>query len=138
MRSNFCIFRKMQKLLRMLGYPEYSLIFQDADIRTNLIRLLNQYAEYADSLGLKALVIFIPRNRHDTQSASHYLEQSRSELHPDLLIGDVGAKKRVDWIKFNQQEEDGDRICHPSTYGYKTIAEYIAEFMRAEKVWPVQ
>ena len=136
--SNYLFYWKTQKLLRVLRYPEYSLIFQDEDIRTNLIRLLNQYAEYADSLGLKAVVIFIPRNRHDTQSASHYLEQSRSEFHPDLLIGDVGAKKRVDWIKFNQQEEDGDKICHPSTYGYKTIAEYIAEFMRAEKVWPVQ
>jgi len=136
--SNYFIYWKTQKLLRVLRYPEYSLIFQDENIRTNLIRLLNRYAEYANSLDFKAVVIFIPRNRHDTQSASRYLHQSRSELHPNLLIGDVGAKKWVDWIKFNLQEEDGAKLCHPSTYGYQTIAEYIAEFMRAEKVWPVQ
>jgi len=136
--SNYFIYWKMQKLLRGLGHPEYSLIFKDEDIRANLIHLLNRYAEYANSMGFQAVVIFIPRNRHDTQSASWYIDQSRSEFHPGLLIGDVGAKKGVDWINFNLQEQDGDNICHPSTYGYQTIAEYIAEFMRAEKVWPVQ
>lgn len=135
--SNYFIYRRLQKLLRKLEYPEYSLIFQDREIKLNLTRLLNSYAEHVIDLGLQPVVIFIPRNRLDTRSASHYIDQSRDELHPDLLIGDVGTMPGVDWTKFNLQEPGNDNICHPSAYGYQTIAEYIAEFITAEKVWPV-
>ena len=134
--SNYFIYRRLQKLLRKLGYPEYFLIFQDEEIRSNLTHLLNRYAEYVVGLGLQPVVIFIPRNRLDTRSASRYIDQSRDELHPDLLIGDVGAMPGVDWNEFNSQEPASNNICHPSTYGYQAIAEYIAEFIQAKKIWP--
>jgi len=134
--SNYFIYRRLQKLLRKLGYPEYFLIFQDRKIKSDLIHLLNRYAEYVIALGLQFVVIFIPRNRLDTRSASRYIDQSRNELHPDLLIGDLGAMPGVDWTEFNSQEPDSDNICHPSAYGYQTIAEYIAEFIHAKKMWP--
>ncbi len=111
-------------------------LFLYGEIRSNLTRRLNRYAEHVVGLGLQPVVIFIPRNRLDTRSASRYIDQSRDELHPDLLIGDAGAMPGVDWTEFNFQEPDSDNICHPSAYGYQTIAEYTAGFIHAKKIWP--
>jgi hypothetical protein len=86
--------------------------------------------------GVQPVVIFIPRNRLDTSSASTFIMQHRAAIDARLLIGDVGTFEGVDWMKFNTQEKDGDNICHPSRYGYQTIAEYIAGFLRSNQAWP--
>ena len=51
-------------------------------------------------------------------------------------MGDVGQHSGVDWVNFNLQEENSDNICHPSVYGYQTIAEYIAGFLQRNNAWP--
>jgi hypothetical protein len=82
------------------------------------------------------VAVFIPRNRHDTSSAAGFIAAHREQIDADLLLGDVGQHPGVDWPRFNLQEPEGDNICHPSIYGYQMIAEYIAGFMQANKVWP--
>jgi hypothetical protein len=81
------------------------------------------------------LVIFIPRNRYDASSAAIFIEQYRTEIDANVLMGDVGQHPEVDRMRFNLQEQDSDDICHPSPYRYQTIAEYIAGLMRANNVW---
>jgi hypothetical protein len=36
--------------------------------------------------------------------------------------------------KFNLEEEDIDNICQPSPYGYRMIAEYIADLLRVNNI----
>jgi hypothetical protein len=130
MGSHYFIYRKFQKYLRKIGFPEYFLIFEDRDVELNLVSLLNQYAQMARQAGLKPVVVFIPRNRHDTISAGAFIERHREELDGDLVLGDVGQHPGVEWSEFNLQEPEGDNICHPSLYGYQVIADYIAGLLR--------
>lgn len=134
--SNYFYYRKLQRAFSRLGKPEYFLIFNADEIKLNLIALLNQYASVAVEQGVQPVVIFVPRNRLDTLSASKFIEQHRQEIDARLRIGDVAEFPGVDWVKFNSVEAGGDNICHPSRYGYQTIADYIAEFMRKNNVWP--
>jgi hypothetical protein len=129
--SNYFIYRKLQKSFRRLGYPEYLLSFRDEEIRLNTTRLLNIYAEYASDMGLQPVVVFIPRNRLDIASATGYVSRHRNQFHPALIVGDVASHPNVNWIKFNLQEPDSDNICHPSPYGYRIIADYVADLLRA-------
>lgn len=85
---------------------------------------------------MQPVVVFVPHNRLDTISASQFIAQHRAAFDPHLLIGDVAEFDGVDWVKFNYREKVGDNICHPSPYGYLTIAEYIAELLRKNHAWP--
>ena len=135
--SNYFIYRKFQREFRKLGMPEYFLIFDDDGIERNLIALLNQYAKLAREWGVQPVAIFIPRNQLDTSSASEFIAQHRAEIDPQLQLGDVGEFPGVDWAAFNLSKQNGGNICHPSAYGYQTIADYIAEILRKNNnTWP--
>jgi hypothetical protein len=134
--SNYFYFRKLQRAVSRLGKPEYSQIFNADDIKLNLVALLNQYASMASDWGVQPVAIFVPRNRLDTSSASAFIAQNRAAIDARLLLGDVAKFPGVDWVKFNTQEKNSDNICHPSVYGYQTIADYIAGFMRDNRIWP--
>jgi hypothetical protein len=134
--SNYVYYRRLQRALSKLGQPEYFLIFNADEIRLNLIALLNQYASMAQGWGVQPVVVFVPRNQLDTASASKFIAQHRREIDPRLLIGDVAEYAAVDWTAFNYREKDSDNTCHPSPYGYRTIAAYIAELLRRNRVWP--
>lgn len=136
--SNYFYYRKFQRAVSRLGKPEYFLIFNAEEIKLNLISLLNQYAAMAVERGVQPVVVFVPRNRLDTSSASRFIAQHRADIDSRLLVGDVAELPGVDWIKFNTQEAGGDNICHPSVYGYQTIAEYIAQFLRNNQAWPTR
>jgi hypothetical protein len=136
LNSNYFIYRKLQKTLRKAGMPEYQMVFADEEIQRNLVALLNQFADMSRQWGVQPIVIFIPRNELDISSASEFIEQHRSQFDARLVIGDVAEVGDIDWLKFNLREERGDNICHPSSYGYQTIADYIARLMRENKVWP--
>lgn len=136
LRSNYFYYRKLQKQFRKLGLPEYFLAFESAEIEQNLVSLLNFYAQQAKAQGLQPVVIFIPRNRYDTASATKFIERRHADIDTDLVMGDVGQQPGVDWVKFNYQEVDSDNICHPSPYGYQKIADYIARVIRANKLLP--
>jgi len=134
--SNYFYYRKFQRAVSRLGKPEYFLIFNADEIKLNLIAPLNQFTGMAVKRGVQPVVIFGPRNRLDTSSASGFIAQHRADIDSSLLLGDVGEFPGVDWVKFNTQEEGGNNICHPSVYGYQTIADYIAEFLRKNQAWP--
>lgn len=134
--SNYFYYRKLQRAVSRLGKPEYFLIFSAEEIKLNLVALLNQYTAMAAEQGLQPVTIFVPRNRLDTSSASTFIAQNRPAIDARLLLGDVAEFPGVDWIKFNTQEAGGDNICHPSPYGYQTIAEYVAAFLRKNQAWP--
>jgi hypothetical protein len=128
--SNYFYFRKLQKQLRVVGLPEYTLIFGSDWVSSQLVSLMNLFAEDASRLGIQPVVVFIPRNRLDTESATAFLETYRERLNPDLLVGDVGQAD-INWADFNLEETDSDNICHPSPYGYRAIAEYIAGLLES-------
>lgn len=134
--SNYFYYRKMQRLTRKLGKPEYLLIFNAREIQRNLIALLNQYAGMAQDWGVQPVAIFVPRNRFDTTSATEFIARHRKDIDARLLLGDVGEFAGVDWIKFNYAQASGDNTCHPSPYGYDAVARYIAGFLQASQVWP--
>jgi hypothetical protein len=136
LNSNYFIYRKLQKTLRKAGLPEYQMVFADEEIQHNLVALLNRFADMSLQWGVKPIVIFIPRNELDISSASEFIKQHRSQFDDRLVIGDVAEVGDIDWLKFNLREERGDNICHPSAYGYQTIADYIARLMRENGVWP--
>jgi hypothetical protein len=127
--TNYFRYRKLQREFRKWGKPEYFLVFADGDIKLNLIALLNQYASMAGAWDVVPIVVFIPRNRHDTSSASKFIADHRADINSRLLIGDVAEFPGINWNKFNLEEAQGDNICHPSPYGYQHIAQYIAEIM---------
>jgi len=134
--SNYFYLRKLPKLLRELGLPEYALNFRHHEIRLNLISLLNSFADFVLDRGMQPVVVFIPRNLLDTESASGFIEQNRDQLRPQLLLGDVGQAAEIDWQQFNLREREGNDICHPSTYGYRMIAEYVAGLLAANGLVP--
>ncbi|MDH3886667.1 MAG: hypothetical protein OET63_20785, partial [Desulfobacterales bacterium] len=119
----------LQRYLREIGFPEYFMIFRDREIELNLLSLLNQYAQTARQAGLQPVAVFIPRSRHDTNSAAKFIEKHRAEFDPGLLLGDVGQHPNVDWLAFNLEQPEGDNICHPSAYGYQIIADYIGAML---------
>ncbi len=134
--SNYFRYRKVQRAFRKAGKPEFFLSFDDPEIQLNLIALLNQFAVVAREWGVKPVVVFIPRNSLDTSSAGSFIAQRRSELDSSLVIGDVAEFEGVDWINFNLREAEGDNTCHPSSYGYNIIAQYIAQLLHRSKVAP--
>lgn len=128
--SNYFYFMRLRKLLRKVGLPEYTLLFKSKWVSTQLVSLMNQFAEHALSLEVQPIVVFIPRNRLDTQSPSIFLDNYGERLNPNLVIGDVG-RADVNWKDFNFEEKDNDNICHPSPYGYRAIAEYVAGLLKS-------
>ncbi len=134
--SNYFYLRKLQKLLREVGLSEYALTFRHDEIRLDLISLLNSLADFVLERGMQPVVVFIPRNLLDTESATEFIERNRDQMRPQLVLGDVGQAADIDWQQFNLREKEGDDICHPSAYGYRMIAEYVAELLKANSLVP--
>ena len=137
--SHYFVFRKLQKRMRGFGLPEYALAYRSAAFREELLALLTRFGEFARRTEVQGVVVFIPRNRLDTASAGYFLASSeaRSRLAqlPRVLVGDV-ARAELDWGRFNLEEPGNDQICHPSPYGYRAIAAYIAGLLRDSGSWP--
>jgi lysophospholipase L1-like esterase len=129
--TNYYWFQRVQRPFPKIGAPEYFLAFRSPAIAGELRALLNQYATYAKSRGLRPVAVFIPRNRYDTQSASRFINANRELLDRDLVLADVGAAD-VAWDRFNLEEPDSNNICHPTPYGYRQIAEHVAAVLQDE------
>jgi len=126
--SNYFYYVQLQIIWRKAGIPEYFLAFRSDEILVELFALLDQYVQFAQQKGLKPVVVFIPRNGYDTQSATKMINANRSRFPQDLLIGDVGLAT-IDWDKFNQVSVEDWYSCHPSAYGYQKIADYVADLL---------
>ncbi len=127
--SNYFLLRKVQKSLRKVGRPEYAMTFASADIQENLFSLLDRFAQVAEARELLGIVLFMPRNRLDTQSVQTLLAEQQSRLPPGLLVLDV-AGADIDWARYNLENKAEDNICHPSEYGYTEIARHLAAALR--------
>jgi hypothetical protein len=125
LNSNYFRYVLFQKIGRKFGVPDYYLAYRSDDMLAELFRLLDQYSEFARNEGLKSAVVFIPRNGNDRQSATAMIDANRSKFPRGLLVGDVGSAD-IDWDKYNLISGDNGNTCHPSAYGYKKIAEYVA------------
>ena len=127
--SNYYWLQRVQRPFPKIGVPEYFLAFRSPGITGELRALLNEYAAYAKGQGLIPVVVFIPRNRHDTNSAARFIEASRPLLDRDLVLADVGAAD-VAWDRFNLEEAASNNICHPTPYGYRQIAEHVVAVLQ--------
>lgn len=123
--SNFFMLRKVQKSLRKTGRPEYAMTFAAPVIQENLFGLLDRFSALANTRGLRAVVLFMPRNRLDVESVRTLLTERQTRLPPNLLALDV-AEAEVDWSRYNLENKADDNICHPSEYGYTEIARHLA------------
>ena len=68
---------------------------------------------------------------------SCFIERNLEYFHGRLLVGDVGTFD-IDWDKYNMlntQEANNIKFCHPSAYGHRKIAEYIADLLCRENAW---
>jgi hypothetical protein len=99
--------------------------FASPVIQQNLFGLLERFAELGRSRNLEAVVLFMPRNRLDTESVQTLLSAEAERIPADLKVLDVGAAD-VDWSLYNLENPADGNICHPSGYGYAQIAQYLA------------
>jgi hypothetical protein len=66
------------------------------------------------------------------------VDKHRELSKGNLLIGNVGDSD-MNWDRYNlldTSEMANIRVCHPSPYGHRKVAEYIADFLVERKVWP--
>jgi hypothetical protein len=134
--SNYCYFKKLARRLRRIGVPEFFLAYRSDTFSIELLSLLNSFREFAKTNSVKPVVLFIPRDRFDTKSVSRFIERNKRRFQHDLIIGDVGTAD-VDWEKYNlldMRDKDNIRFCHPSPYGHRMIAEYLAKLLVQSKM----
>jgi len=127
--SHYFYFRRFQKRFRKLGIPEYFLALRSEAFLSELFPLLEQYTGFAQQHALTPVVIFIPRNIYDTQSATRLIAEHADRFPDGLVVGDVGMAD-IDWERFNLISPDSGDHCHPSAYGYAQIAEYVTALLR--------
>ena len=136
MGSRYCLHKRLPRKLRKIGMPEYFLAYRSEAFCMELIRLLGQYAAFAHQNHVRPVVIFIPRDRHDTKSVAAFIETNREQFDPDLLICDIG-NAHMDWERYNlvdSSKKGNINLCHPSPYGHRMMAEYIAGFLNERNV----
>lgn len=135
--SNAFVFRELQSNLRKAGIPEYAMAFRAERFARELVGVLSRFDETARRHGLRPVAVFLPRNRFDTRSASHFLAAERGRLPPDLVVADAGTAP-IDWSRYNLEVSDGDDldICHPSAYGYDALAAFVAGVLHDARLAP--
>lgn len=135
--SNAFLFRELQSNLRKAGIPEYAPAFRAERFAAALRGVLARFDATARGLGLHPVAVFLPRNRFDTTSASHFLAAQAGRLPPGLVLADAGTAS-IDWSRYNLEVSDGDDldICHPSAYGYDGLAEFVAGVLRRADLAP--
>lgn len=137
--SNAFVFRELQSNLRKAGIPEYALAFRAERFARELVGVLAYFTDAAQRAGLRPIAVFLPRNRFDTTSASHFLATQRDRLPAGLVVADAGSAP-IDWSRYNLEISDGDDLdmCHPSAYGYDALAEFIAGVLRDAGLAPTR
>ena len=138
--TDYFYYKKLPRKIRKIGLPEFSLAYRSNKFGQELVSLLDLYAEFTEKHNIVPVVVFIPRDKFDTRSASHFIDTNRQHLPENLLIGDVGTAA-VDWERYNlldTREADNIRFCHPSPYAHQKIADFIAELLQSRKALRVQ
>jgi hypothetical protein len=127
--SNFFLLRTAQRSLSRVGWPEYGMSFASPVIRENLFGLLDRFAALAAARGLESVVLFMPRNRFDTESVQRLIAARGDRFPAGLRVVDVAAGD-TDWSRYNLENPADGNVCHPSEYGYRQIARQLAAALR--------
>ena len=85
--------------------------------------VIRKFAASAKRLGVRPVVVFIPRNYRDRESPNALISALRSG-DESLEIHNMGEAD-INWSEFNFK----GYVCHPSRYGYRAIAEYVAAIL---------
>jgi hypothetical protein len=135
--TNAFLFRELPHDLRRFGLPEFEWSYRAERFQRELLGAFEAFAGAARRHGLRPVVVFFPRSRFDTTSASRFLAERRDRFPADLVAADAGAAP-IDWSRYNLEvpEEDGVDICHPSPYGYDALAGVVAETLREHGLAP--
>lgn len=135
--SNAFLLRDLPRELRKRGVPEFAFAFRSERIAGEVGAFFERFAALAEANGLRPVVVFLPRSRFDTTSASRFIEREGHRFPPGLTVVDAGSAP-IDWSRYNLEVVDGDDldICHPSAYGYDAIAAYVAGVIGAEALSP--
>jgi len=131
--SHAFLLRDLPRELRKKGVPEFAFALRSGGIAPELVALLERFASSAGGRSLRPVVVFLPRSRSDTTSASRFIERERARFPSGLVVVDAGAAA-IDWDRYNLEVVRGDNhdLCHPSPYGYDAIAAFVADEIRRE------
>jgi hypothetical protein len=108
------------------GYEAY---YESDELRGGLRLVIDRFARFAESRGLRAVVAFLPRKRGDQHSADRLIDELRESFaESELAVVAVGRSREpsVDWDAYNLKPGR----CHPSPYGHGVIAREIAGSIR--------
>ncbi|MDJ0947524.1 MAG: hypothetical protein QNJ94_01235 [Alphaproteobacteria bacterium] len=109
-----------ERVNTLIGRPQFGQYYKEPDLYLGLQSVVTRFANAAKKRGVRPLVLFLPQNRLDRSSPSEFIADMESELSGVDFI-DMG-RAEIDWGRYNDKTP-----CHPSPYGYRMIAEYVAQ-----------
>lgn len=115
--SNSGISRVQATAYKMLD-RQYEGDYRDTRLTVPLFAVLREFFVWSQQADLRPIVVFIPQNRRDRTSAALWIREFASRLPGNGVVVDA-RMDGADWGRFNQGSE---QACHPSSYGYATIA----------------
>ena len=118
--------RQMSRLNKLFG-RQYQSDFADPTLRSALFTVVQDFFSWASAAKIEPVVVFIPQNKYDLQSAQSWIDDFAQRLaYPANLR--AMATDEVDWSRYNQNP---DGSCHPSSYGYAAIASAYARIIKS-------
>jgi hypothetical protein len=108
-------------LAKYLNQQLYVSSYKDAMLRKGLEHIIERFIDVSKSKKIFPVVLFIPQNQMDIESPRVVVKDLRQKYKDSAAILDVGEED-IKWDKFNRLQNE----CHPSPYGYRAIAEYVA------------
>lgn len=113
---------------RKLASDDARVDYDNTQLVSGLRYAVERFIKSATERGVHPVIIFIPENKRHLTGPAELIEDLRTE-QPDALFIDVGDAKMMNWDRYNLKET----FCHPSAYGYRQIAQHVAEAL-AHKV----
>lgn len=105
---------------------QYEADYGDTRLTVPLFAVVRDFFLWSQQTGLEPAVIFMPQNRRDRTSAALWIRDFAPRLPGNGVV--IGARMEgADWSRFNQGP---DQSCHPSGYGYATLATAYAETLK--------
>jgi hypothetical protein len=125
--SNTFLVELKADLADLLRRPTYIYIVGASDVEHNLTAILDRFVSFSVKRHLVPVIAMIPKSGDDPTSGASMLAQAITPaLAGSLVVVNVG--EGVDWSRYNLGGRR--RTCHPSAYGYATIAESVAAPVR--------
>ena len=127
--SNYFLLREVQRKSRSIGVSDYRLTYGSEVVTSNLVSLIGAFTEFVKAKQMQPVVFFMPHRKHDTTSVATFIADNRDSFDPALTLVDAGGAD-IDWERYSLT--NGDKVCHPSAYGYRKLAEHLAAAFETE------